>query len=189
MARDPQHLPEYGRWHWLWRSTFHAAYRGDELVVDVDYFDLSERIRLYRDGEFLAARSSPATLRVDERVRVVAAMSLYGMKYVRLEFDDGRDPVPFAPGPRTGEARRRRFATQHPVVDRVFSVLSWTVLVVALLTQVPELVSLVGGWVGISVPTFELPGRLNLTLQIAGVLAGLDRALRMKYNRWLDEDG
>lgn len=187
MAKNPEQLPPYKKWDWLWRSTFELEYRGSLLVADVDFFDFSERIRLYRDGDFIAVDSSPARLRVDDHATVEAALSLYGMRYVRLVPLDRSPTESFRPSAGTGEQRRAKFSVNHPTADRIMSVCSWIVLVLALLTQVPEILNFAGRFFGLSVPTFELPGWLNLTLQIGGILAGLDRALRMKFNRWIDD--
>ncbi|MBD2763363.1 hypothetical protein IEE92_12500 [Kocuria sp. cx-116] len=187
MAKDPEHLPPYKKWDWLWRSTFELEYRGTLLVADVDFFDFSERIRLYRDGDFLAAGTSPAELPVDSNATVEAALSLYGMQYIRLVHASAGTSESFRPSPGTGEDRRARFAADYPGPDRIISLCSWIVLTLALLTQVPEILNVLGRIFDISVPTFQLPTWLNTTLQIGGILAGLDRALRMKFNRWIDD--
>lgn len=187
MAKNPEHLPAYKKWHWLWRSTFELEYRGSLLVADVDYFDVTERIRLYRDGALLAAGTSPVRLAVDDHATVEAALSLYGMQYVRLVRPSLGISETFRPSPGTGEDRRARFAAHHPGPDRIISLCSWIVVTLALLTQVPELLNVMGRIFDISVPTFHLPTWLNITLQIGGVLAGLDRALRMTFNRWIDD--
>lgn len=187
MVRNPERLPPYKTWDWLWRSTFELEYQGSLLVADVDFFDLSERIRLYRDGELVAVEKSPARLTVDDRATVEAALSLYGMRYVRLVRTDTGTAESFRPSTGTGEDRRARFAANYPLPDRIISACSWIVLVLALLTQIPEILHAIGAIFDVHVPTFELPNWLNITLQIGGVLAGLDRALRMKFNRWIDE--
>lgn len=187
MVKNPEHLPPYKKWDWLWRSTFELDYRGSVYVADVDFFDFSENIRLYRDGEFVAVDSSPARLRVDDDATVEAALSLYGMHYVRLVHLDGRPTESFRPSAGTGEDRRARFSANHPTADRIISACSWVVLVLALVTQIPELLSFLGRLLDFSVPSFELPRWLDLALQIGGILAGLDRALRMKFNRWIDD--
>ena len=187
MVKNPERLPPYKKWDWLWRSTFELEHQGSLLVADVDFFDFSERIRLYRDGKFVTVGSSPARLRVDDHTSVEAALSLYGMRYVRLVRTDAGTSESFRPSPGTGEDRRAKFAANYPLPDRIISVCSWIVLVLAVLTQVPEILNALGALFDIHVPTFELPHWLNITLQIGGVLAGLDRALRMKFNRWIDE--
>ncbi|GAA2107613.1 hypothetical protein [Kocuria atrinae] len=187
MVKNPEHLPPYKNWDWLWRSTFELKYQSSLLVADVDFFDFSEKIRLYRDGEFVAVDNSPARLRVDEHATVEAALSLYGMQYVRLVHLNGQPAESFRPSEGTGEDRRAKFSVNHPTADKIISVCSWIVLFLAIVTQLPELLNFAGRLLDFSVPTFELPGWLNTALQVGGILAGLDRALRMKFNRWIDD--
>ncbi|MEX3599704.1 hypothetical protein [Kocuria carniphila] len=132
--------------------------------MDVDFFDFSERIRLYRDGEFVAVDSSPAGLRVDDYATVDAALSLYGMQYVRLVYLNGSTSESFRPSAGTSEDRRAKFSVNHPTADGIMSACSWIVLVLALLTQVPEILNFAGRFFDFSVLTFELPGWLHVTL-------------------------
>lgn len=179
---DRKQLRPFGRWDVLWRG----VYEHGELAVDVDFFDFGEKIRLYRDGRLLDEKRSPARFELDGGRRVEAAMSLMGMKYVRM-VDTAGARTTFQPAPGTGEERRARFERSHPTASRVIAALAWTILVVALVTQIPELLNLLGHLTGWSVPTFDLPTWLNTTLGVGGLLAALDRALRMKYNPWLDD--
>ncbi len=64
---------------------------------------------------------------------------------------------------------------------------AWIILATALVTQVPNLLNGIGHLTGWSVPTFGLPGWLDVFLGVAGILAGLDRGLRMKHNPLLDD--
>lgn len=186
MVHDSELRP-VKRWDWIWRGVFETDHDGSRWVVDVDLFDLRERVRLYRDGRLVESARAPALIAIDEDARIEADLSLYGMKYVRLVHADGAHPIPLRPCPGTAEAWRARFEHQHPAASRVVAAASWTVLAVALLTQLPELVDLVAGPRGYSVPTLELPGWANASITAAGVLAGLERALRLKHNPWLDE--
>lgn len=45
---------------WLWRGQFVSEVAGVEYAVDVDFFDLDEKCRLYRDGIQVAMAPSPA---------------------------------------------------------------------------------------------------------------------------------
>ena len=67
-------------------------------------------------------------------------------------------------------------------------------LAIALVTQFPHLLnSLANGaaWLGFplgfSVPTLPLPEWLNTTLGVLGIVAGLDRGLRMVHNPLIDD--
>jgi len=104
-------------------------------------------------------------------------------------------PVPCAENATaSNNAPASAFDREHPVASRVIAAVSWAVLAVALVTQIPNLLnSLVNGaaWlgfpVGFSAPTLALPGWLNTLLSVLGIVAGLDRGLRMVHNPLLDD--
>ena len=64
----------------------------------------------------------------------------------------------------TAEASRLQLERDRPVLGRRIGAVSWAVLVVALLYEVPQLIALLG---------------------IAALAAAVERALRFKSNRWL----
>ncbi len=91
-----------------------------------------------------------------------------------------------APG--TAERWRSDLDRDNPTLSRQLAAASWTVLVLALLLQVPQLLELVAngtGWFSFTSPV-TLPSSLNTPLTIAGALAGLERALRLRYHWLLD---
>ena len=85
-----------------------------------------------------------------------------------------------APVDGTAEAWRVELERGRPELSRLIGVISWTVLVVALIFEVPQVLALVGGD-----PPFLLPGAANFVLGLAALAAALERALRFKSNRWL----
>lgn len=182
-------------WQALWRSGFAVTHRGHEYVVDVDYLDFDERIRLYRDGLLVDEQRSkarfllpdgPEGLTPELRTTIEARMSLYGMRYVRLV--DGGETRDVPPLPGTAEAWRDRMDTRYPTASRVAGAASWVVLAVALVTLVPQLLDLVGGITGWEPPFVpDLPAGANAVLSVAGILAALDRALRRRYHPLLDD--
>ncbi|KIP53494.1 hypothetical protein [Leucobacter komagatae] len=181
-------LPPISGWDIVTRGSFAIEHSGEELVVDVDYFDFSERIRLYRAGQLLETRSSPATFSVDETTRVEAEMSLLGMKRVDLVDTSSAERLRFQPRSGTGEAWRAELANRWPRLNRALGVASWSVLAFSLLTQLPVYFNMtVGRLVGAELPTFDFLAGVNTALSVAGVIAALDRALQLKYNRWLDD--
>lgn len=147
-ARDDQARDGHGRdgraeafrpvrgWGVLWRSAFVLWHGGHEYVVDVDFLDWDERIRLYRDRRLVDEQRSRARFDLPG-ARIEARMSLYGMRYVRVvdAVGDVRD-VPPMPG--TAEAWRDRMDRERPTASRAVGVAAWVVLVVALVTQVPQ---------------------------------------------------
>lgn len=169
----------------LWRSAFVLWHGGHEYVVDVDFLDWDERIRLYRDRRLVDEQRSRARFDLGGAA-LEARMSLYGMRYVRVVDAVGdRQDVPPMPG--TAEAWRDRMDRERPTASRAVGVTAWVVLVVALVTQVPQLLDLVSGftvWTPPFVP--DLPASVNTVLSVAGVVAALDRGLRRRYHPLLD---
>jgi hypothetical protein len=61
------------------------------------------------------------------------------------------------------------------------------VVVLALVYEIPQLIALIGGVAGADFEApLTLPGAGNLALGVAALAAALERALRLKSNRWLD---
>ncbi len=197
-------------WQSLWRGQFTAMADGHEYTLDVDYLDIGEKLVLHRDGRQVAVGRSTATFVLDdlpgdpgpdaadrrhprERTpRIEAALSFYGMKRAHLVTDAGEQPLTPAAG--TGEAWRAGLDERHPTASRVLGALSLTVLLVALGLELPQLLQAftrADWWQSLTGWTFhspiELPAPVNAGLTVAGVLAGLERALRLQHNAWLDE--
>ncbi|MFE6236832.1 hypothetical protein [Cellulosimicrobium sp. NPDC057862] len=183
-GRDEAFRPVRG-WGVLWRSAFVLWHGGHEYVVDVDFLDWDERIRLYRDRRLVDEQRSRARFDLPG-VRIEARMSLYGMRYVRVvdAVGDVRDVPPMAG---TAEAWRDRMDRERPTASRAVGVAAWVVLVVALVTQVPQLLDLVSGFTGWTPPFVpDLPASANTVLSVAGVVAAVDRGLQRRYHPLLD---
>lgn len=60
---------------------------------------------------------------------------------------------------------------------------------IALVVELPQLAEQVAGWTGLFTFTspVQAPAWLNIVLTVGGVLAGLDRALRLRWNALIDE--
>lgn len=95
---------------WLWRGQFVSEVAGVEYAVDVDFLDLDEKCRLYRDGIQVAVAPSPARFEIPESAGtcIEAAMSTYGMK--RAHVVDARGARLMTPAHGTAEAWRQRLA-------------------------------------------------------------------------------
>lgn len=61
----------------------HALHDDSQYVVEVDFFDIKEKGRLYRDGRLVAEKSSPVSFDIGGAT-IKAAMALYGMKAAKL---------------------------------------------------------------------------------------------------------
>ena len=177
----------------FWRGLFGVGCDGAAYVVEVDFFDFSEKVRLYRDGVLVDEQRSPARFALENGAHIEAAMALYGMKRAHLVRPDGRAQA-LTPLPGTAEGKRAAFGRRHPAASRAMAALSWAVLVVALVTQIPNVLNslangaaLAGVPLSFTVPTFALPDWLNTTLGVLGIAAALDRGLRMVHNPLLDD--
>ncbi len=189
MEGRPNRLREVKWFDVFWRGLYEAQIGESIYTVEIDYFDIRERIALYRYGVLVDSQKSPAAFALPEGGRIEAAMALYGVKYARV-VDGGRSgggEAQLAPALGSAEYLRMRFEHQHPVLSRSIAVLAWVILVVALVTQIPVTLNSFGYWFGFTVPTFALPSWANTVLAVAGLFAALDRAFRMKHNPLLDD--
>jgi hypothetical protein len=169
----------------VWRGVYEVDHAGHRYAVEADYFDLGEKLRLYRDGTRVATMKSPARFAVDGGAAIEAAMGVLGMRTLRLV--DGRQETLLRPAEGVAEARRAGFERRHPRASRVVGVLAWLVLVVALLLEIPEILRLIGQTLGFEFsPPLQLPPLAGGALGVLALAAALDRALRFKCSRWLD---
>jgi hypothetical protein len=182
--RQASSLRPLGGWDLVARGRFEAHHDGHVWTPDLDYFDFGEKLHLYRDGVEVEVQKSPARFELGESATIEASMSLLGMRRVDLVVD-GRTTT-LTPVDGTAEAWRLRLARERPEASRLIGAVSWVVLVVALIYEVPQLVELVSGALGADFESpFTLPGPANFALGIAALAAAVERALRFKSNRWL----
>ncbi|MGC5617255.1 hypothetical protein [Georgenia sp. Z1491] len=175
-------------WQWLWRSQLGITVFGVTWDVDVDLFDLDEKVRLYRDGTQDRIQRGRSTFEIPPRHRVEVAWSMYGIRRAHLVDAVGNE-IRLEPRPGTGERWRADLERQQPGLSRLLVAASWTLLVIALILQAPQLLQLVSvwtGWFDFTSPV-SLPGWLNTLLTIGGALAALERALGMRHH-WLLDD-
>lgn len=194
---DGSSLKPYRRWHSLWRSLFQIDLRRpeggtDTYAVDVDFFAWEEELRLYRNGEQVARAGSPASFPIPGGA-IEAATSTYGVRRMHAVRHDGAEKQ-LTPHPFTGEAWRARLARRHPTLSRVLAGASFTVLAVSLVVlapQVAEWVSrlpIIADSIGTFTSPIALPPEANIALTVAGVLAGIERAQRLRHHWLLDMD-
>lgn len=179
----------------FWRGLYGIELEGAQWVVEVDYFDISERLSLYRDGRLVASGKSPFAYDLSPHARIEAAMALYGMKRAHLVDTRSGGEELLRPLPGTAEHRRGEFQRRHPVANGLIALVAWSVLAVAFVTQIPNLVNSASNLLGhvlpaaagFSVPGLNLPDWANCLLSVLGIAAGIDRGLRMKHNALLDD--
>ncbi len=177
-------LRALGGWDFVTRGRFEARHDGHVWTVDLDYFDFGEKLHLYRDGVEVEVQRSPATFHLGDSASIEASMSVLGMRQVDLVVDG--ETTMLTPVGGTAEAWRLQLERERPGFSRLIGAISWTVLAVALIYEVPQLIALISGVVGADYePPFTLPGVANFALGMAALAAALERALRLKSNRWL----
>jgi hypothetical protein len=177
-------LRPLGGWDLISRGRFEVRHHGHVWTVDLGYFDFGEKLHLYRDGVEVEVQKSPAKFELGESARIEASMGLLGMRKVDLVVDG--EATMLTPVDVTAEAWGLRLARERPETSRLIGAMSWTVLVVALLYEVPQLVASIGSTLGANLdPPVTLPGAANFALGIAALPAALERALRFKSSRWL----
>lgn len=197
---DGRPLKRFRWWQPLSRSLF-----GIRLVdehgcaatwsVDVGLWGDSSgemRARLYRDGREVARSTLPTAFEVPGGVIEVVA-SAYGLKRCHHVKADGAE-VQLSPDPASAEGRRARMQETHPVASRAIGFVSISILVVALLLGIPQIVEQithippVADAVGTFTSPVHLPAWLNISLVFAAMLASTERALRLR-NNWLLDGG
>ena len=177
-------LRPLGGWDLIARGRFETGHDGHVWTVDLDYFDFGEKLHLYRDGVEVEVQKSPATFHLGAGATIEASMSVLGMRQVDLVVEG--ETTMLTPVEGTAEGWRLQLERERPRLSRLIGAISWTVLAVALVYEVPQLIALIGGLVGAEFePRIMLPGVANFTLGIAALAAALERALRFKSNRWL----
>jgi hypothetical protein len=177
-------LRPLGGWDLVSRGRFEARHAGHVWTVDLDYFDLGEKLHLFRDGVEVEVQRSPARFELGESATIEAAMGLLGMRRVDLVVEG--EARRLTPVDGTAEGWRLKLARERPGASRLIGALSWAVLVVALVYELPQLVALLGSALGADFePPVTLPGAANLALGVAALAAAVERALRFKSNRWL----
>ncbi|MCT2585098.1 hypothetical protein [Actinophytocola gossypii] len=204
---DGSALKEYRGWQLFTRSLFFlelAAPAGGNHVfaVDVRYLaDAKTRKQhedgagkspaaLYRDGVQVHRSNLPATFPVPGGV-IEVATSAFGLKRLRFVAEDGSEHA-LRPHRRSQEGLRARFEQRFPrtsaVIGTVAVVVLGTALAVALLkgveavTRIPPVAEHVGAFTS----PVRLPGWGTVALAVAGVLAAVERALRLRYHWLLD---
>ena len=181
---ESRSLRPLGGWDLVSRGRFEARHDGHVWTVDLDYFDFGEKLHLYRDGLEVEMQKSPAKFDLGEGATIDAAMSLLGMK--RIDLVVPGQTTMLTPVDGTAEAWRLQLERERPGLSRLIGVVSWVVLVFALVYEVPQLIALIANAMGADFESpIVLPGAANFLLGIAALAAAIERALRFKSNRWL----
>ncbi|GAB2621096.1 hypothetical protein [Pseudactinotalea suaedae] len=197
---DGHPLPRFRWWQPLSRALFHLSLTGadgepETWSVDVrlwgdDNGDVFAE--LYRNGAHHARSKVPAELPVTGGT-VQVATSSYGLRRCHYVTESGQERQ-LVPDPASAEGRRARLERDRPGLSRAIGALTWTVLAVALVLGIPQIVEQitqippVAENVGTFTSPVHLPGWLNIGLGVAAAVASTERALRLRYH-WLLDGG
>lgn len=186
-AGDGSPLEPVTGWQILWRTVMGTEHAGSQWDIDVDLLDWSENVRLYRDGRQERVQRGTSTFDLEGGARIDVAWSALGLRRARLVLPDGT-PRSLTPAAGTAERWRADLDRERPALSRTIGIVSWTILAIALLIQVPQLLATVSnltGWYEFASPV-TVPGWLGAAFGIAGLLAALERALRLRHHWLLD---
>lgn len=197
-AGDGHTLPRYRWWQLFSRSLFHLHLVGEGGAPQIWSIDVRHggdsdgevRARLYLDGVNRARSKLPAAFPVPGGTIEVVA-SGFGLRRCHYVTRDGSERQ-LVPDPASAEGRRARLERTNPGLSRAVGAASVTVLVVALVLAVPQVVEQVtqlppiAERIGTFSSPFNLPAWANIALLLATLAASTERALRLRYNRILD---
>lgn len=207
---DGHRLPRFHWWQMLWRSMFWlrlptaetATVRreAEEYAVVVDYFDSSSEdgnyvAQLYCNGRHHAQAELPTAFPVTGGVIEVAA-TMTGLKRIRYVPEGARSNEGWllTPEPRSAEGLRAHLAERNPQLSFWLGWIAVVVLIATLLLGIPQLVETVTSvpWVtehiGVFASPVQLPDWINATMTFAAILAGIERALTVRYHWLIDGD-
>jgi len=146
--------------------------------------------QLYLDGRQHAKSKVPAVFPVPGGTIQVAA-SVFGLKRCHFVTAEGSESL-LTPDIHSAEGRRAHFDFAHPSTSHGIGVVSLVLLVVGLVLlalQLMESLSLVppvAENVGVFSSPVTLPVWANIVVGFVTGAASTERALRLRYNRWLD---
>ncbi|GAC68426.1 hypothetical protein [Gordonia soli] len=186
---DGHPLPPYRWWNMFSRTRFHTHLHDGDYTVSVDYTDDSGSMaHLYRDGRHHARSRLPAMFPVGSGVIEVKA-SGHGLRRMHFVGDDGSERV-LTPDPRSAEGRRRRLAERAPALSSAIGFLAAAILLIALpwgLMQLADTlthIEAIRTYVEPFTPPITLPTWAHVTMVVALLVAGTERALMLRHH-WL----
>ncbi|WP_010692458.1 hypothetical protein [Saccharopolyspora spinosa] len=148
---------------------------------------------LYLGGRHQAESKLPAAFPISGGV-IEVAESPFGLKRCHYVTAGGQE-YPLIPEHTSAEGRRAHLARTHPALSRAISVTSVILLVISVLLLIPQLIEVaftlppVAPSFGTFVSPISLPAWLNSVIGIGAGLASIERALRLRHNRFLDTIG
>jgi hypothetical protein len=196
---DGHALKRFRWWQPLVRSLFSLPADSDAgrpVVYAIDVHHLKSdangdtEAHLYRAGARYARARLPAVFPI-EGGTIEVATSAFGVRRCHFVTTDGIEQQ-LVPDPRSGEGRRARLDRERPVLSRWIGVLSVVLVVVPLLFVLPQALEAISrfpplaGRFGVFDSPVDVPAWFTGALTVSAVLGSTERALRLRYNRWLD---
>ncbi|MFC4334002.1 hypothetical protein [Salininema proteolyticum] len=191
MGRPPETGPRpLGSWSRFGRSVFGIDHLGSRYEVEVDFFNTDKDVWLYVDGVLRASRDSRLRWELPDGSELRFRTQMLGVREARLRLPDGR-VLPMAPAEKSIEYHRAALARRRPALSRALAAAAWLVLLAAAVIEVPQLFAIAAqtdigsqylpDWS----PPWSLPGWADASLVVGGVLAGMERASRLKRDSLL----
>ncbi|MCQ1987317.1 hypothetical protein [Arthrobacter sp. zg-Y844] len=195
---DGHTLPRYRWWQLFSRSLFHLQLAGEDGSPEIWSVEVRPggdsdgevRAQLYRNGVNQARSKLPAVFAVPGGA-IEVEVSIYGLRRCHYVTPDGSERQ-LLPDPASAEGLRARLERTNPALSRAVGIVSASVLVVALVLGVPQIIEQimqlppVAENIGTFSSPFQLPASANLVLLLATLAASTERALRLRYNWVLD---
>ena len=196
---DGRPLKRFRWWQPLSRSLFYlpadsGAGRPVVYAVDVHHLKSNDNgdteAHLYRDGRRYARVRLPAVFPI-EGGTIEVMTSVFGIRRCHFVADDGTEQQ-LVPDPRSAEGRRARLDHERPALSRWIGVLSLILIVVPLLLGLPQTIEsisripLLAERFGVFESPIDAPAWFNVALTVSATVGSTERALRLRYNRWLD---
>ncbi|MCQ1946547.1 hypothetical protein [Arthrobacter sp. zg-Y1116] len=195
---DGHTLPRYRWWQLFSRSLFHLQLTGEDGSPEIWSVEVRPggdsdgevRAQLYRNGINQARSKLPAVFAVPGGA-IEVEVSIYGLRRCHYVTPDGSEQQ-LLPDPASAEGLRARLERTNPALSRAVGIVSASVLVVALVLGVPQIIEQimqlppVAENIGTFSSPFQLPASANLVLLLATLAASTERALRLRYNWVLD---
>jgi hypothetical protein len=196
---DGHALKRFRWWQPLSRSLLYlpadaGAGRPAEYAVDVNHMKSNENLdteaHLYRDGRHFERARLPAVFPI-EGGAIEVETSAFGLRRCHFVADDGTEQQ-LVPDPRSAEGRRARLDRERPLLSRWIGVISLVLILVPLILGLPQTVESISRFpplaerFGVFESPIDASAWLNIALVISATVGSTERALRLRYNRWLD---
>ncbi len=177
-------------WEYFHRTVFHQKIDVDLYTVDVDLYGkelMGPESALYKNGVRIKESTVPSLYEVPGGFIEVETTN-YGVKKIHYVTDAGE--LQMMPDKGSLEGKRARFELKFPTASKWVGYIAIAILIIGLIIAIPAVIEmithmdLVADNAGTFKSPFQLPGWLNVTLVVLGLLAATERALSLK-NHWL----